>query len=107
MWKRLHEYKNTDESYQFLNRLRRYEVLLFGPVITVNGAGNKWIELRVDYELFLDADKIKNVLEHIRALLDEGQVSIEVDTLKFKTGQKLYDWVAEVKTEIKQDEIKQ
>ena len=74
-----------------------------GPHITI--AGKNWIELNVDDKIALTAEQTEKILEDLRGLLEEGQVQIEVLSLKFPTGQNLLDWVAEVQTELKPNEV--
>jgi hypothetical protein len=46
-------------------------------------------------------------VNHLREILTEGQVVVEAEAIHFATGQGLLDWVKEVKTEIKADEVNQ
>jgi len=57
--------------------------------------------------LSVNGEKLEGAVEHIRGLLPEGQISIQTTTLNFLKGQHLLDWVAEVRTEIKPDEVEQ
>jgi hypothetical protein len=51
------------------------------------------------------AYSISNRCNYLRGLLAEGEVEIEVDSIRFPNGQLLLDWVVEVKTEVKPDEV--
>lgn len=65
------------------------------------------MELSIDDRLKLDSEKLETTINHLRSLLTEGEVEIEVDSIRFPNGQLLLDWVAEVKTEVKPDEVSQ
>lgn len=103
LWQRRHDPKTTKESYELLRLMKKYSVHMPGPHITI--AGKNWIELNVDDKIALIAEQTEKILEDLRGLLEEGQVQIEVLSLKFPTGQNLLDWVAEVQTELKPNEV--
>ena len=103
IWQRRHDPKTTKESYELLRLIKRYSVHMPGPHITI--AGKNWIELNVDDKIAINAEQTEKVLEDLRGHLEEGQVQIEVLSLKFPAGQNLLDWVAEVQTELKPNEV--
>ena len=69
--------------------------------------GKNWVELAFDPLLSVSGEKLEGVVEHIRGLLPEGQVSIQTAALNFIKGQNLLDWVSEVRTEINPEEVDQ
>lgn len=103
IWNRRHEPKTTKESYELLRLMKKYSVNMPGPRVTI--AGKNWIELTIDEKVLISSDQMEKVLENLRGLLEEGQVQLEVSSLKFLTGQSLLDWVAEVQTDIKPNEV--
>jgi len=104
-WHREHLLSSTKESYDFLKLLKKHNAEAFGPRVTMGG--ENWIELAFDPRLSVNGEKLEGAVEHIRGLLPEGQISIQTTTLNFLKGQHLLDWVAEVRTEIKPDEVEQ
>ena len=104
-WRREHLPSSTKESYDFLKLLIKHKAEAFGPRVTMGG--ENWVELAFDPKLRVPGDKLEGAVEHIRGLLPEGQVSIQTTTLNFLRGQNLLDWVADVRTEIKPEEIDQ
>ena len=104
-WKREHHPKTTKDAYEFLGRLKKYQVGVFGSRITITGS--HWVQLSVDSDLVFDADKLDSAVKHLRSLLADGEVEIEAQSLNFPTGQQLLDWVAEVKTELNRNEVQQ
>jgi hypothetical protein len=104
-WKREHMPQTTKESYEFLGRLKKYEAAVPGPRVSI--VGQHWLELAFDDRLALNAEKLETAIDHLRSLLSEGQDAIDALALKFPTGQRQLDWVKEVKTEIKPQEVEQ
>ena len=105
IWKREHAPKTTQETYEFLGRLQKYQVSVPGPRVDI--AGQHWLELTCDDRLALSADQLEGVINHLRGLLSEGQVAVEARALHFPTGQQLLDWVADVRTELQPEEVEQ
>lgn len=105
VWHRDHRPKTTKESYEFLEMLKKHGGAI--PCQRIAIVGKSWLELTFDEKLLLDAEKLEGVTNHLRGLLSEGQVAIETAAIHFPTGQTLLDWVRDVKTEIKPEEVKQ
>lgn len=104
-WKRQQRAATTKEAYEFLSRLKRHEARAFGARATVT-AGH-WLELSFDEGLPVAGETLEAMLEHLRGLITDGEVSIEALALDFPTGQHLLDWVAEVRTELEAGEVQQ
>lgn len=112
LWKRAQAFKapTTRESYEFLERLRKYNAQISGASINISGVGNRareWVDLRTSGDNKYNADLIEKVLTVLREMQPEGQVQIETDELLFPTGQDLLGWVEEVKTTLQAGEVKQ
>ncbi|MDK2973391.1 MAG: hypothetical protein PWP23_3146 [Candidatus Sumerlaeota bacterium] len=105
LWKRAHDLRSTKETYEFLDRLKRHSATVPGPKITLSG--ERYIELTFDPKLEPDPAQIEEAIKPLRGLLSEGQVWLDVDAIRFPSGQALQDWVAEVKTEILPGEVMQ
>lgn len=105
VWQRSHHPSTTKDAYEFLARLKKFQAEAEGVRVTISG--QNWLELSVDDRLKLDGEKLEGTINHLRGLLSEGEVEIEVESLRFLNGQLLLDWVAEAKTAIKFDEVKQ
>jgi hypothetical protein len=105
IWRREHTLKTTKESYEFLGRLQKHQATV--PGLRVSIVGQHWLELTCDDKLSLPADELEGVINHLRGLLSEGQITLEALSLTFPTGQRLLDWVEEVRTEIRPEEVEQ
>ena len=97
--------KTTKESYEFLEMLKKHHGMI--PCQRIAILGKNWLDLTFDEKLIFDAEKLEGIINHLRGLLSEGQVAIETAVIHFPTGQALLDWVRDVKTEIKPEEVTQ
>jgi hypothetical protein len=105
VWRREHRPKTTKESYELLGLLKKHQASLPGPQVKI--VGRNWLELNFDTKLVLDGETLETAVNHLREILTEGQVAVEAEAIHFATGQRLLDWVRDVKTEIKAEEVKQ
>lgn len=105
LWRRSHHPVTTGDAYEFLEKVKKYNVAVSVPRMGVQGTN--WVDLTVDEKIYLNAEAILKTLDQLRSLLPDGQVEILATALKFPTGQNLLDWVAEAKTEIKPNEVEQ
>lgn len=69
--------------------------------------GDRWAELSLHEQVELSAIDLYEAVEVVRKLPGNGQVGIEAGSIHFPTGQRLLDWVNEVKTEVKPGEVVQ
>lgn len=97
--------RTTRETYEFLDRLKKYHTKVRGLKLEVTG--KRWIDLNADNDLELDATKIDALLKLLRETLGEGEASLGAASLVFANGADLQDWVAEVRTQIKAGEVEQ
>ena len=105
IWLREHRPNTTKESYELLALLKKHEASLPGPQIKI--VGKNWLELNFDNKLVLNGEKLEATVNPLREILTDGQVAVESEAIHFATGQRLLDWVKDVKTEIKSEEVKQ
>jgi len=79
-------------------------------VITVGGGGRsarRWLELATAEAISLTAERVERIAEVLREEDPDLPVLLEATALEFATGQDLLDWVAEARTELKQDQVLQ
>jgi len=107
LWKRIHHLKTTQESYEFINRLKKFSGLIPGPRIIINYSSDQWLELTYGTNISLNGQTVEETIENLRKFLPDGQVSVEAQAISFDCGQFFYDWIADVKTEFKADEVVQ
>ena len=61
--------------------MKKYDGKLSGPTITI--AGDKWLELTVNGEIYLNADQIETMIDNMRNVYNEGLDNIEAFSLLF------------------------
>jgi hypothetical protein len=98
-------YHITNESYDFLERLKNHDARASGIKISVTG--ERWAELTLHEKVELKATEYKAAVECLRSLLPQGQVGVESAAVHFDRGQQLLDWVNEAKIELKPGEFQQ
>ena len=102
------EFKTTRTSYGFIARLKQHEGVASGLRINVQADGSgTWSELNFSDNLALDGARIEQTVEWLRALVADGEVSIEARRVRYGTGQHFLDHVAETKAEYKRDDVEQ
>jgi hypothetical protein len=104
-WMREHNPATTRESYELMRLIKKYHAKVYGVRATVSGAN--YVEMAFDPNFRVSGDNLEGSVEHLRSLLEEGQVSIRVEKTVFEKGQFFMDWIAEIKSEVKPDEVVQ
>jgi hypothetical protein len=109
LWRRGQHTTSTKETYELLERLGKYGAGAVGVTVTIGGeAGVKeWIELTMFEDKEVEPELAEEILGALRKLQAEGQVKIEAKALRFKAGQDLLDWVEDVRTSLRPDEVRQ
>jgi hypothetical protein len=105
LWKREPRLTTTQESYAFLDRLKKHQVSVIRPYVCL--VGQSWLELKSNDRLSLTADKLEGIINHLRRLLGEGEVTLSARHLAFPSGQHLLDWVEAVRTDTHIEEVEQ
>ena len=102
------EFKTTRTAYGFIARLKQHEGVASGLRINVQADGSgAWSELNFSDDLALDGARIEETVEWLRALVADGEVSIEARRVRYGTGQRFLDHVAEIRAEYKRDDVEQ
>ena len=109
LWKRRQQTESTKESYEFLERAKKYHARAAGLTITIGGEGGvkEWIELTTYEDKQVAPHLIEECLQSLRKIQTEGQVKMEAKSLSFDSGQDLLDWVEEIRSELRPGEISQ
>jgi hypothetical protein len=85
--------------------MQKWDATAKGPRVTVDG--DEWVDLSFDQEMEVDGETLEEATEYVRGLIDDGEVSLDVDALHFERGQQLRDWAEDAKTELNPDEVQQ
>ncbi len=105
-WKHRIKMESTRESYELLKRLQKYSACAQGIRLYIE-ADSRWIELSFSPGFPLENTSLEQTIDHLRSLLSQGNVRIELERIDFAIGQDLLDWVAETKSDLKPGEIEQ
>ena len=101
-------FESTRTAYGFIARLKKHDGVAGGLRISVQAeGGGTWSELNFSEDLALDAAGIERAVEALREIVADGEVSIEARRIRYGTGQRLLDHVAETRAEYKRDDVEQ
>jgi hypothetical protein len=106
IWKRGFKKDSTGETYQFLESAKNYGAEL-GGVRLIIAKESRWIELNTPDDFFHAVEHFESGADVLKEFIPEGALSIDVGSLKFDSGQQLLDMVADLKTELKEGEVRQ
>jgi hypothetical protein len=106
-WKMKQSRLTTADSFELIERMKKYSVLASGVTLTLAQPAREWIELTMWDRKQVGGEALERAIEVMRELQSEGQVKLEATRLHFPDGQKLLDWVAEVKATINPSDVTQ
>lgn len=106
-WKLRHNKKLTKDSFDFTGQLKKHNASAQAVKLSINGGKNYWVELNVSPAIELSGEQIEKLIESLREICSDGQVSIDVPVIKFETGQDLKYFADAEKSNIKMDEVSQ
>lgn len=93
------------EVYDFLRDLEKANARITGLQAIVGS--DHWVEINSDPETALSRAEIDSLLDPIRELIGEEQLSIRCDRILFTTGQDFTNWIADHKLDIQDHEFVQ
>ena len=106
-WSKEHSYQTTKETFDFLGSLKRHQGLMIAPRISVIGNGDSWADISLGEAISLTVEQTEALINALRTVYSEGQVSVVTRSLSFPTGQRLIEFAADERREINPDEVKQ
>jgi hypothetical protein len=105
-WKRKFQKDSTGDSYEWLQIAAQHNAELGGVALQV-AHEQRWVEFRSETNVFLASSVTTEEATRLRDFLQQGNVSLEVEMLRFPTGQDLLDMVKDLKTELRAGEVTQ
>lgn len=105
-WKRKVKKDSTAESYEWLQLAGNHRAELGGLVLQVMH-DQRWVEFRADPSVPLPVSFATAEATRLKELIPSGNLDLEVEVLRFATGQDLLDMVAALKTELQPGEVAQ
>jgi hypothetical protein len=106
VWKRSFKKDSTGETFQFLETAKKHGAEPGGVRLTI-AKDSRWIELNTPDDTFHAIEHFEHGADVLKEFIPEGVLSIDVGSLKFDSGQQLLDMVADLKTELKEGEVRQ
>ena len=106
------EFNTTRTAYGFIARLKKHGASASGLRLTVQGeavdrGGGEWAELNLSDGLQLDGERIEQAVEHLRGLVDSGEVAVNAKRIHYPTGQHFLDHVADLRTQYRREDVEQ
>lgn len=105
-WKLQHNKESTKDSFEFTRLLTKYNARVPEVKLSISG-GKSWVELNVSPTIELSGEQIEKLIESLREIHSEGQVSVDSPSIKFATGQDLKDFADAEKVNINMNEVSQ
>ena len=106
IWRRSFKKDSTGETYKFFETSKKYGAELGSVRLTVMRE-KRWIELNTPEDVYYPTLHFEKSIEMLKEFVPDGNLSIDIGSLKFDSGQQLLDMVADLKTEIKEGEVQQ
>ena len=106
-WNHPRRITTTKESYDLITWMKKFEVTSFDSQISINGDGTHWVELNVGDGIGLTGTQIESVIDALREVHRDGQVSVGFQSMAFATGKDLLDFASAEKVTVGMDEVKQ
>ena len=97
-------FQTTRNAYGFINRLKKHEASAGGLRFAAQ-AGGTWGEISLSDDVELGGDRIEQTVEQLRGLVPDGEVSIEAKRVRYDTGQRFLDYVAEIRAEYDRNDV--
>ena len=106
IWKRNFKRDSTGETYKFLETAKKYGAELGSVRLTIM-RDTRWIELSTPEDIYYAISNFERGADALKEFISDGNLSVDIGSLKFDSGQQLLDMVAELKTELKEGEVHQ
>jgi hypothetical protein len=106
IWKRSFKRDSTGETYKFLETAKRYGAELGSVRLTIM-RDTRWIELSTPEDIYYAISNFERGADVLKEFISDGNLSVDIGSLKFDSGQQLLEMVAELKTELKEGEVHQ
>ena len=105
------EFAVTRSAYDFIARLKKHAERVGGLRITIQSDGSQsgdaqtWGELSLSDDIELTGDELERIIEALRPLVAAGDVAIGAKRVRYETGQRFLDYVAEAKSRYGRDDV--
>lgn len=100
----------TGDTYTFLDRAQKRGAKLAGVVVNIgkdSGKGVRWLELRGDDNLYLDAETVRTHAQTLAPLIPGGTITFEAEIMQTPSGQDLMDLIEDMKGQLDLSKVEQ
>lgn len=97
-------FAETRTAYGFINRLKKHEGSA-GNIRFAVEHKKSWADLSLSEDIELDGERMEQTVEQLRAFAPEGEVTVEAKHVRFSTGQRFLDYLAETKSPHDRDDV--
>jgi hypothetical protein len=105
-WRKRHSLQATGETYEWLEKVEAHHGELAGPRLTAAKDGLS-VELLADERLFFSVAKVREAAAMLVGMIAGGSLSLDVEALRFASGQDLLGLVADEHTALSPGEVVQ
>lgn len=96
-------FQTTHNSYGLLNRLKKHGGRAGGLRLAI--VDGSWIDLSLSDDLDMDGEALERAVEFLRGVVNDGEVGVDAKYLRFESGQRFLDYIAEVKADFSRDDV--
>ena len=97
----------TRSTYDFISRLKKHDAQVGGLRVTIQTArAQSWSELSLSDDIELNGYELERIIEALRPLVDAGEVAIDAKRVRFETGQRFLDYVADARLQYDRDDVR-
>jgi len=105
IWKHPHKNPTTNESYTFIEELRKHDAKAQAVIIEIGSS--VWSNLSVCKDISLNPTQLETLIEALKCIGIDGDVSLACEQLAFETGQGLLDFANFKKMNVRSEEVTQ
>ena len=112
LWKNRFVKTETNQVYEWLEKLRKYRILVGGCRLNSYSDPSDddvWTDLSLGNKLFLESGKIATLFDSLREIVlrNGSKISLEFETWKFESGKEFTDFIVSENLEYKPEDIVQ
>lgn len=105
-WLRHFDLANTKDSYEFIERLKKYNAKAVGFRTTVQ-KGDTYLDCASDQGMSISGADLESIISNLRGFVEDAEVAVSVEEVIFDRGQYLDDWASEEMYNLTMRELKQ
>jgi hypothetical protein len=107
-WHAQHQFANTQTSYGFLGRMKKFSGSFADVQVSIAAdQGNRWAELVFGEDIVLTPDVLEVMVGDLHSKVEGGTVTLRTGRVEFPTGQNLLDYVEDVKANLNKFDVEQ